>query len=269
MQILHSNHDKTVNDDGIRRYADKDHCIYHGDAIKVLNTHIQDESIDLIFVDPPYNIDKEFERGQWNEDNEYIDWVKSWLDILLRKLKPHGALYFMAATQYMPHFDIFLSQHMNILSRIIWYYDSSGAQAKYFFGSRYEPILFCVKDKKHYVFNAEEIMVEAKTGSQRKLIDYRKKPPQPYNSSKVPGNVWEFPRVRYRMPEYEQHPSQKPEKLLERIILTSSNKGDIILDPFSGTFTTSKVARDLKRRSIGIESNIEYVKIGLKRLSLA
>jgi len=130
----------------------------------------------------------------------------------------------------------------------------------------YEPILHCVKDSKSYTFNADDILVEAKTGARRKLIDYRGEVPKLYNTKKVPGNVWEFPRVRYRMDEYEEHPSQKPEALLDRIIRASSNKGDTVLDPFSGTFTTAAVAKALGRKSISIESQDEYLKIGLRRV---
>ena len=154
------------------------------------------------------------------------------------------------------------------MSRIVWYYDSSGVQARNYFGSLYEPILFGVKDKKSYTFNADDILVEAKTGAKRKLIDYRKPVPAMYNSEKVPGNVWEIPRVRYRMEEYETHPTQKPVALLERIIRASSNPGATVLDPFSGTFTTSFVAQQLGRKSIGIEIDEEYVKIGRRRLQL-
>ena len=132
----------------------------------------------------------------------------------------------------------------------------------------YEPILYAVKDKNDYTFNADEILVEAKTGAKRKLIDYRKKVPTVYNSKKVPGNVWEFSRVRYRMDEYENHPTQKPIALLHRIITASSQKNDVVLDPFSGTFTTSYVAKMLGRKSIGIEIEEEYVKIGLRRLDI-
>lgn len=174
----------------------------------------------------------------------------------------------MTATQFISYFDIFLRKKLDILSRLVWY-DSSGVQAKQYFGSLYEPILFCVKDKKHYTFNANDILIEAKTGAKRGLIDYRKNPPQPYKTTKVPGNVWEFPRVRYRMEEYENHPTQKPIALLERIIKASSNEGDMVLDPFSGTFTTAYVAQSLNRKSIGIELQEEYVKIGLRRLKLA
>lgn len=95
----------------------------------------------------------------------------------------------MAATQSMPHIDLYLREKMTILSRIVWHYDSSGVQAKKYFGSLYEPILFMVKDKRNYTFNADDIMVEAKTGAKRKLIDYRKATPTVYNPKKVPGNV--------------------------------------------------------------------------------
>ena len=188
------------------------HSIILGDAIEALSKLMPDSSIDLIFADPPYNIGKVFNGTQdrWQSDEDYLHWCYRWLDLCITKLKPNGSFYVMAATQNMPFFDIYLRKQLAILSRIIWYYDSSGVQAKRHYGSLYEPILFCVKDKDNYTFNAKDILVPAKTGAQRKLIDYRKPAPTIYSSSKVPGNVWEFPRVRYRMPEYEDHPTQKP-----------------------------------------------------------
>lgn len=240
-----------------------------GNAIDVLSS-LPDESVDLIFADPPYNIGKNFNgiKDKWESEEEYLKWCYQWLDLCVQKIKPNGSFYLMASTQAMPYFDLYLRNKLDILSRIIWYYDSSGVQAKNYYGSLYEPILFGVKDRNNYTFNAQDILVEAKTGAKRKLIDYRKSTPTVYNSQKVPGNVWEIPRVRYRMDEYENHPTQKPMVLLERIILASSHPGDLILDPFSGTFTTSFVAKKLNRRSIGIEINEEYVKIGLRRLEI-
>jgi site-specific DNA-methyltransferase (adenine-specific) len=247
-----------------------DHKIYRGDALEVLSQEIRDNSIDLIFADPPYNIGKDFNgrKDRWSSDSEYLEWCYQWLDLCIRKLKDTGSMYVMAATQNMPYLDIYLRDKLEILSRIVWYYDSSGVQARRYYGSLYEPILFCVKDKNQYTFNSGDILVDAKTGAQRKLIDYRKVVPKVYNTKKVPGNVWEIPRVRYRMDEYEDHPTQKPVALLARIIAASSNHGDLILDPFSGTFTTSCVAQNLGRRSIGIEIEEEYVKIGLRRLRI-
>ena len=149
-------------------------------------------------------------------------------------LSDNGTMYFMTATQHMPYLDVFASEKYNVLCRIIWSYDSSGVQSKKMYGSLYEPILMISKtSKSSYTFNYEDILVEAKTGAKRKLIDYRKNPPQPYSSQKVPGNVWDFSRVRFKMDEYENHPTQKPEALLERIIKASSNPGDVVLDPFS------------------------------------
>jgi site-specific DNA-methyltransferase (adenine-specific) len=140
-----------------------------GDAITVLNEYIKDESIDLIFVDPPYNIGKKFAdfQDKWEDEENYILWCYQWLDLCVNKLKKNGSIYVMSSTQTMPYIDLYLRKKLTILSRIVWYYDSSGVQAKKYYGSLYEPILFCVKDKNNYIFNADDILVEAKTGSQR------------------------------------------------------------------------------------------------------
>lgn len=199
---------------------------------------------------------------------DYIQWCKEWINECLRILKKTGTFYCMAATQYMPFLDCYLADRSFIRARIVWCYDSSGVQAKNYFGSLYEPILMVINDKNNFIFNSEEVLVEAKTGAKRKLIDYRKTPPKPYNSKKVMGNVWNIPRVRYKMEEYENHPTQKPEKLLEIIIKVSSNTDDIVLDPFSGSFTTCAVAQKLGRKTVGIEINEEYYKMGLRRLNI-
>lgn len=242
-----------------------------GDSLSILKT-MKSNSINLIFADAPYNIGKDFgnNRDKWDSTQDYIDWCKEWIDECLRILCDDGTMYFMAATQYMPYLDVFVSEKYNVLCRIVWTYDSSGVQSKKMYGSLYEPILMINRSKKsNYIFNHEDILVEAKTGAKRKLIDYRKNPPQPYNTEKVPGNVWEFSRVRFKMDEYENHPTQKPESLLERIIKASSNKGDIVLDPFAGSFTTSAVAVKLGRIAIGIDMNEEYFEMGLRRTGIA
>lgn len=258
------------HDNNIEEFSNENGRIFHGDALEVLQ-QISDESVDLLFVDPPYNIGKNFagRKDKWKTDKDYLDWCYKWIDLCIKKVKPNGSIYLMTSTQFMPYFDLYVRDKLTILSRIVWSYDSSGVQAKSYFGSMYEPILFCVKNKNSYTFNSDEILVEAKTGSKRKLIDYRKNPPQPYKTEKVPGNVWAFTRVRYRMEEYENHPAQKPIALLERVIKASSNPGDTVLDPFCGTFTTCFVAQKLNRRFIGIEIQEEYLKIGLRRLGIA
>lgn len=242
-----------------------------GDSLAVLN-HIGNETVDLIFADPPYNIGKDFGNNNdtWESASSYIEWCKAWIDECMRILKEDGTFYFMTATQFMPHLDIYVSEKYHVVSRIVWTYDSSGVQSKRYFGSLYEPILMITKSKKAlYTFNVEDIMIEAKTGAKRQLIDYRKTPPQPYSTKKVPGNVWNISRVRYKMGEYENHPTQKPEALLERIILASSNEGDIVLDPFSGSFTTSAVAVRLGRLAVGIDLNDDFYKIGIRRTGIS
>lgn len=242
-----------------------------GDSLEVMKK-MNSGCVNLIFADAPYNIGKDFgnNKDTWDSVASYIEWCKQWIDECMRILSDNGTMYFMTATQHMPYLDVYVSEKYNVLCRIIWSYDSSGVQSKKIYGSLYEPILMINKyARSRYTFNYSEILVEAKTGSVRKLIDYRKDPPQPYNTQKVPGNVWDFSRVRFKMDEYENHPTQKPEALLERIIKASSNEGDVVFDPFSGSFTTSAVAVKLGRVAIGVDMNEEYYEIGIRRTGIA
>lgn len=242
-----------------------------GDCLNVLR-QMKDKQVDLIFVDPPYNLGKDFgnESDCWKNRDEYFQWCYEWIDECFRVLKDEGTFYIMNSTQNMPFISVYLQRKYNIINDIVWFYDSSGVQSKKKYGSLYEPIIMANKDSKAlYTFNWQDILVEAKTGAKRNLIDYRKTPPQPYSNEKVPGNVWEFSRVRFRMDEYENHPTQKPEALLERIIKASSNVGDIVLDPFGGSFTTCAVSNRLQRKTIGIDQNVEYYKIGIRRTGIS
>lgn len=231
-------------------YKESDNALIAVDDALYVLQGLKSNSINLVFADPPNNIGTNF-GNSWHKmnDADYIEWCKQWLSECMRVLHHKGSLYFMAAPQYMPYLDVFMAENYNVLSRIIWCFDSSGVQSKKGFGSLYEPILLVTKSENEYIFNANDIMVEAKTGSERKL-----------------SNVWEFPRVRYRMPEYEKHPAQKPEALLERIILCSSNKNNVVFDPFGGTFTSGAVALRHDRRIISCDMNKEYVDIGYRRL---
>lgn len=250
-------------------FGDGSASIIHGDALTELKK-LPAESVDLIFADPPYNIGKDFDGmvESWDE-GVFLGWLFACIEECHRVLKKQGTMYIMNSTENMPHIDLKCRTLFTIKSRIVWSYDSSGVQAKKFFGSMYEPILMMVKDARQYTFNSNAILVETKTGAKRALIDYRKNPPQPYNTQKVPGNVWEFPRVRYLMDEYENHPTQKPVALLKRIIMASSNPGDTVLDPFAGSFTTGAVAVKSGRKFIGIDVNNEYVKMGIRRLNIS
>lgn len=245
--------------------------VIFNDCIDTLNS-MKDKSVDLIFADPPYNLGKDFgnDSDSWTDRKKYLDWCYTWIDECFRVLKDNGTFYMMNSTQNIPYISIYLQEHYYIVNDIVWAYDSSGVQSKKKYGSLYEPIIMATKSgKAKYTFNYQDILVEAKTGAKRGLIDYRKNPPQPYNTEKVPGNVWEFSRVRFKMEEYENHPSQKPEALLERIIKASSNAGEIVLDPFGGSFSTAAVATRLGRKAISMDINREYFKIGIRRTGIA
>lgn len=253
----------------VRKYHGPTATLCWGDVNDVL-ADVPAGSVDLAIADPPYNIGKRFgkRRDRWPDDAAYLAWCAGWLDLCVRALAPHGTLYLMASTQSMPLLDLHLRARLHVLSRIVWAYDSSGVQARRKFGSLYEPILHCVVDPANYTFDAEAIRVEAPTGARRRLVDHRKPVPAPYNSHKVPGNVWSFPRVRYRMPEYEEHPTQKPEALIARMVAASSRPGDLVLDLFAGSHTASAVAQRLGRRSLAVEAEPDYVAIGLRRLGI-
>ena len=243
--------------------------VIFSDCIEAMNC-MQEKSVDLIFADPPYNLGKDFGNDSdfWKDRKKYLEWCYSWIDACFRILKDNGTFYLMNSTQNIPYISVYLQEHYFIVNDIVWTYDSSGVQSKKKYGSLYEPIIMTTKtETAKYTFNHQDILVEAKTGAKRGLIDYRKNPPQPYNTQKVPGNVWDFSRVRFKMEEYENHPSQKPEALLERII--SSNEGEIVLDPFGGSFSTSAVAIKLGRRAISMDISKDYYKIGLRRTGVA
>lgn len=252
-------------------YAESDNSlVIFNDCLEILNVMVE-KSVDLIFADSPYNLGKDFGNNSdsWKDRKAYLNWCYTWIDACFRVLKDDGTFYLMNSTQNMAYISVYLQEHYNIVNDIVWVYDSSGVQAKTKFGSLYEPIIMATKTaKSKYTFNYEDILVEAKTGAKRGLIDYRKTPPQPYNTKKIPGNVWEYSRVRFMMEEYENHPSQKPEALLQRIILASSNEGDIVLDPFGGSFSTSSVAVKLNRKAISMDINRDYCKIGLRRTEI-
>ena len=181
-QLFEDNfNDIFITTDGMIQEQNKNSLAILGDSVSVLKK-VKSSVIDLIFADAPYNIGKNFgnNHDKWDTVEDYIAWCRIWLDECMRVLKDSGTLYFMTATQHMPYLDIYMSQKYHVLCRIVWTYDSSGVQSKKMFGSLYEPILMVAKSPaSQYTFNGQDILVEAKTGAQRKLIDYRKDPPQP------------------------------------------------------------------------------------------
>ena len=120
-----------MGNNNLNHLGNDQHKIILGDAIQGLHT-IQDNSIDLVFIDPPYNIGKDFNgyKDKWEKDEDYLTWCYEWIDLCIKKMTSAGSLYIMTSTQFMPYFDIFIREKLEILSRIVWFYDSSGVQAK-------------------------------------------------------------------------------------------------------------------------------------------
>jgi adenine-specific DNA-methyltransferase len=245
------------------------HKIIEADIFEGLK-FIEDASIDLIFADAPYNTGVKVYEGwvdKWASEEAHAEWCYLWLAIAIKKLKPNGSMYIMAGTAATPYIDIWLRSRMTIKSRIIWHYPSSGSAARNHYTQLHEPILHCVMNPAQYCFNIADILIPSKTGLSGK-IDRRKKIPAQYATTKNPSNVWSFNRVTPTSKEYQDHKTQKPEALLERIILASSNPGDTVLDLFSGSFTCGTVCKRLRRKSISIEREPKYCKLGIKRMKI-
>ena len=232
--------------------------IYNQDCISYMKT-IPDNSINLIIADPPYNIGKDYNNNSDKQSNEeYLVFIKNQISQYYRILAENGTLIIYTGKQYNPYYNIEIQQQFLIQNNIVWFYDSSGVQAKSKYGSLYEPITYATKSK-HYTFNLSEAQMEAYTGSVRKLIDYRKDPPQPYNTVKNCGDVWYFPRVRFRMAEYTNHPTQKPLSINERIIRVHSNENDLVYIPFAGSGSEIESCILNNRNWLATELNNEYI----------
>lgn len=242
--------------------------IYNEDCIIYMQS-FPDNSIDLIIADPPYNIGKNYgNKTDKQSKEEYLRFVHDFIEQSQRILKETGSLILYTGKQYYPYWHIEVEKYMKIINQIIWKYDSSGVQPKNKYGGVYEPIIYAAMDDKKRTFNKEHCMVEAKTGAKRGLIDYRKNPPQPYNTKKIDGDVWEFVRVRYKMSEYTNHPTQKPLSICDRIVKVHSNVNDLVYIPFAGSGSEIESCIRNNRNWIATELNREYIdKIILPRIN--
>lgn len=226
-----------------------------GDALEKLKD-IKDESINLVVTDPPYNLNKDYGNNNDKlEFNEYIDFSRMWLNECKRVLKRNGTIYVFMGTKYISYIYMILEQELDFKfnSWITWYYTQGIGKTKGF-SPRHDDILMFTKSNK-YIFNLDDVRVPQKY--YRAVNNMR---------GANPGNVWEFSHIHYCNKNRKNHPTQKPEGLYERMILASSNEGDTILDPFSGSGTALRVCQNLNRNCIGIEINPEYVKMAHERL---
>ncbi len=236
--------------------------------------YLPDRFVDLVFVDPPYNLTKDFNLTSFKEmdSDRYEKWLDSWVSRMLRLLKPQASIYICGDWKSSGAILNVARKYFKIQNRITWEREK-GRGARTNWKNCAEDIWFCtVSDD--YVFNLKDVKIKRKV-----LAPYRDGAGKPKdwkedgeNRYRVthPSNLWTDITVPFwSMPENTAHPTQKPEKLLAKIIVASSNPGDMVFDPFLGSGTTSVVAKKLGRRYLGIELDEYYCCLAEKRLEQA
>lgn len=239
---------------------------------------------DLVFADPPYNLTKQFGAKTFKKrpDGHYTDWLRSWLLDMRRLLKSNGTIYVCGDWRSSGAIQAVLEESNFIIRNRITWEREKGRGARTNWKNASEDIWFATAGE-DYVFHVDRIKLK-----RRVIAPYRDETGKPKdwnetedasgtNSGKQekfrlthPSNIWTDLSVPFwSMPENTDHPTQKPEKLLAKIILASSEPGDVVFDPFLGSGTTSVVAKKLDRRYIGIEAEEEYCLFAEKRLELA
>lgn len=243
----------------MQKFLNKITC---GNCIKVLDA-VEEPFADLIFADPPFNIGYKYDKYNDKKKREnYITWTKEWMTVCKSVLKQHGSFYIAIGDEYAANVKI-IGDEIGLIMRnwIIWHY-TFGQQTKNKFARAHTHIFYFVNDPKNFTFNDYAVRVP----SDRQLIynDRRANP-----AGKMPDDVWNGDsRVCGTFKERAGwHPCQMPESLLKRIIAASSNPGDCVLDPFSGSGTTAAAALQLGRNYVGIEISETYVKQSKERLA--
>jgi site-specific DNA-methyltransferase (adenine-specific) len=236
--------------------------------------YLPEKFVDLLFIDPPYNITKKFNRVSFRQMNneEYEDWVDSWLSKLIVLLKENASIYICGDWKSSSAIFKVGSKYFQVRNRITWEREK-GRGAKANWKNCSEDIWFFTNSDT-YTFNVEKVKLRRKV-----LAPYRdeKRNPKNWDQStsgsfrdSFPSNIWNDISVPFwSMPENTEHPTQKPEKLLAKLILAGTNEGDLVFDPFLGSGTTAVVAKKLGRRHVGVELDNYYCSFALKRLELA
>jgi len=230
--------------------------IITGDSLEKLKD-IKSCSVDLVIADPPYNLGKDYGNNHGVKGfEEYLEFTEQWLKEAHRILADHGTIYVFMGFRFISYLYDILDQKLGMFfnSWITWHY-TQGMGKKKGFSPRHDDVLMFNKSM-NFTFNLDDVRVPQKYYRQRNNM-----------AGANPGDVWKFSHVHYSNPEREEHPTQKPEALIQRIVLASSNQGDLVLDPFFGSGTILRVCQVLNRRCIGIEVNPTYVDMARKRLS--
>ncbi len=256
-------------ENNLKNFQNKIIC---GDVFKVLKL-LPENSFDLMFADPPYNLTKNFGENSFRQTSpeEYEIWLDSWLKETVRLLKPTASIYICGDWRSSSAIQRIGTKYFTVRNRITWEREKGRGAAKNWKNSAEDIWFFTVSDD--YIFNAEAVKIKRKV-----LAPYTEngKPKDWENSADgnfrltAPSNLWTDLTVPFwSMPENTAHPTQKPEKLLAKIILAATDENHLILDPFSGSGTTAVVAKKLNRNFTGIEIDENYCLLTEKRLDSA
>jgi site-specific DNA-methyltransferase (adenine-specific) len=247
-----------------------DNMLINGDLRECIDL-IPKNYFDLIIIDPPYNIDKNFHGRRFTqmESGNYEDYLRSWFPKVCDKLKDNGTLYMCGDWKSTASMQRVLEEHLTIINRITWQREK-GRGAKSNWKNAMEDIWFAVKNPKEYYFDVESVMVRRKVNAPYRVNGTPKDWEETKNGNfrtTYPSNFWDDITIPFwSMSENTDHPTQKPEKLYAKLILASSKPNDKIFDPFLGSGTTAVVANKLQRSFCGIEINNEYCLWTAKRL---
>lgn len=248
-------------------------CTILGDCLK-LSPRIKPNSVDLLLLDPPYNLTKKFGEKTFSRRSveDYTNWLGEVLDTLLPTLKPTATVYLFGDWHTSNSIFSASAPRLNIRNRITWEREK-GRGAKSNWKNSSEDIWFCTVSNE-YTFNVDAVKVRRKV-----IAPYRNNDGSPKDWNETgegnfrnthPSNFWTDITIPFwSMPENTDHPTQKSEKLIAKLILASTNKGDIVFDPFLGSGTSSVVAKKLDRLYIGVEMVEEYALLAEKRLQMS
>ena len=246
---------------------------FNQDLFEVLE-YLPKHFVDLLIIDPPYNLSKNFAGNKFKktDDVAYIEYVRSWLPKVMELLKPNGSVYICCDWKCTSAIYQVLSECAVVVNRITWQREK-GRGAKTNWKNAMEDIWFGVADENNYYFDVEAVKQKRRVVAPYKE-DGKPKDWEETNEGKFrltyPSNFWDDISIPYwSMPENTDHPTQKPEKLIAKLILASCPVDGIVFDPFLGSGTTSVVAKKLGRHYCGVEISEEYALLAAKRLRKA
>lgn len=235
---------------------------------------INERSVDLLIADPPYNMAKQFSKSAFKSmsDEDYERWTLSWIKAVLPSLKDDASVYVCGDWKNSSAIYRALSKHFIIRNRICWEREK-GRGAKMNWKNASEDIWFASRSKE-YFFNTKAVMLKRRViapykDSSGKPKDWKEEDEGAFRLTHPSNFIGDVSVPFWSMPENTEHPTQKPEKLIAKLILASSKEGDLILDPFCGSGTSVVCAKKLGRSYIGVEREEEYALFSAKRLEMA